>query len=792
MLNTSTTTTTPLTAQSLGSTTLLIDTTKQHTPPHQSPIDGTILSAALQPSSAIHFATYSPNGTLLATGSNDNVTQLWRVADGVCLATLAGHSGLVNSAAFSPDGTLLATGSADRMTKLWSVGDGVCIATFVGHSAAVSSVVFSPDGTLLASVGADGLWLVWDMKSDVPLCSRIVPAMEVEDVAFIKCDSQCCVLEYRCVGSPTKLSVKFEWNAPSNDGVAKVPIVSPHVCLADIAVGWKDIARDSLSVLRSCSWDGRSYVLRLYHSNVIRHIAHEVAVAPYLQHPNIVRVVAIVDSADGDGRTVGLLMELAEDSLSVVLASPLRPSIATLLRWLHEVAQAMEFAHECGVVHSDINPDKIMTVVSEQHVVAKVTDFGSASIRSTFGASATIARGTPMFCAPECTVGSTGPTKASDVFSFGMTMWYALVPQGTDLGLGRNDVQVALALLKGCRPSVTAIDPSYATLIERCWAAEPLARPSMGEVAEALRKLVACLVHPPPTPSSQLWATLLQSYNIEAEWKALHFHSQGKMHFADDLFLSDDIVDTSNRCYQLVAGMAGSLSRNVRRVVMLGTNARTTNSFVNLQERKFNNYSVNAVKNPNDAASAAGFQRLNQSSIPVVTAPGKPLPCARLLFGWYGTSPDKVTAVCRDGPSALRTLDSGYFGSGLYFALEAEYALRKSPPDPATGERAMILYVISLVEPKVITPEIDYRRVEDTSTPHLHGFSQYYSGNPTTGVALAHGYDSHFIPVKNYECTHPLTGLATTQDVGYQAVDESSGAAEAHEIVIGSRFRCFQ
>ncbi|CUG90041.1 protein tyrosine kinase, putative [Bodo saltans] len=221
-------------------------------------------------------------------------------------------------------------------------------------------------------------------------------------------------------------------------------------------------------------------------------------------------------------------MELAEDSLSVVLASPLRPSIATLLRWLHEVAQAMEFAHDCGVVHSGINPDKIMTVASGQDAVAKVTDFGSASIVSTVGASTTNA----MFCAPECTVGSTGPTKASDVFSFGMTMWCVLVPQGTDHGLGRNDVQVALALLKGCRPSVTAIDP-YATLIERCWAAEPLARPSMAEVAEALRKLVACLVHPPPTPSSQLWATLLQSYNIEAEWKALHFHSQGKMHSAD-------------------------------------------------------------------------------------------------------------------------------------------------------------------------------------------------------------------------------------------------------------------
>ncbi|CUG90046.1 protein kinase, putative [Bodo saltans] len=479
-------------------------------------------------------------------------------------------------------------------------------------------------------------------------------------------------------------------------------------------------------------------------------------------------------------------MELVEDSLAAALASPSRPSIATLLRWLHEAAQGIAFAHECGVVHSNIKLDTIMTVVSEeQHVVAKVTDFGPVGIVSTFGPSMSIAHRTPMFVAPEYAVGGTGRTKASDVFSFGMTMWYALVPQGTDLGLGTNGVEVVLALQKGCRPSVTAIDPSYATLIERCWAAEPLARPSMGEVAETLRKLVACLVQPPPTPSSQLWATLLKSYNIEAEWKALQYRTEGR------LFLSDDIVDRTNRCYQLVAGMAGSLSRNVRRVVMVGTNARTTNTFVVCHEAEVSSCLVNGVTKPIDAASVAGLDRLKQSFISVVTAPGKPLSAARLLFGWHGTSPDKVTAGCRDGPSSLRITDSGFFGSGLYFALEAEYALRYSPQDPATGERAMILFAISVVEPKVITPESDYRRVEDPSTPHLHGFSQYYSCNPTTRVPLAHGYDSHFIPVKNYECTHPLTGLATSRDVGYQAVDESSGAAEAHEIVIGSCFRCF-
>ncbi|CUG91771.1 serine-threonine protein kinase, putative, partial [Bodo saltans] len=226
-----------------------------------------------------------------------------------------------------------------------------------------------------------------------------------------------------------------------NENIAVKPKRStplfPHVSLGDVAV-MASIGRGSSCVVHRCEWRGRTYALKQYHEDVVRDIAREVAVAPYLQHPSIVRVAAIVDSSDGERQTVGLLMELASLSLAGVLASHSRPSQATILRWLHEVAQGIEFAHECRVVHSDIKPENIMTIVhSQEHVVAKVTDFGSASILSTAGPATTTVRGTPMFIAPEYGAGDTGPTKASDVFSFGMTMWCALVPQGTDHGLGK-------------------------------------------------------------------------------------------------------------------------------------------------------------------------------------------------------------------------------------------------------------------------------------------------------------------------------------------------------------------
>ena len=64
---------------------------------------------------------------------------------------LRGHTGEVNSVAFSPDGTTLASGSDDGTIRLWNAGTGERMRTWPGHTEPVLSVAFSPDGTTLAS-----------------------------------------------------------------------------------------------------------------------------------------------------------------------------------------------------------------------------------------------------------------------------------------------------------------------------------------------------------------------------------------------------------------------------------------------------------------------------------------------------------------------------------------------------------------------------------------------------------------------------------------------------------------
>ena len=99
--------------------------------------------------------SFSPDGTLLASGSGNGTIKLWDVAMGTPTAVIGEHTAEVYSVSFSPDGTLLASGSGDNTIKLWDVVRREQIASLEGHTVEVYSVAFSPDRTLLASASGD-------------------------------------------------------------------------------------------------------------------------------------------------------------------------------------------------------------------------------------------------------------------------------------------------------------------------------------------------------------------------------------------------------------------------------------------------------------------------------------------------------------------------------------------------------------------------------------------------------------------------------------------------------------
>ncbi len=109
--------------------------------------------------------SFSPDGKVLASSSDDATTKLWDLASGRELRTLSGHTYEVTSVAFSPDGKVLASGSWDHTIKLWDVASGRELRTLSGHTGSVNSVAFSPDGKTLASGSRDGTIREWDISS---------------------------------------------------------------------------------------------------------------------------------------------------------------------------------------------------------------------------------------------------------------------------------------------------------------------------------------------------------------------------------------------------------------------------------------------------------------------------------------------------------------------------------------------------------------------------------------------------------------------------------------------------
>ena len=97
--------------------------------------------------------------------------------------------------------------------------------------------------------------------------------------------------------------------------------------------------------------------------------------------------------------------------------------VEQLLRWLLDMISSIEFIHKKNIIHRDIKPDNYFLF---NDMSLKLGDFGISRREgmlagSTLGSSAA---GSPVYTAPEANNGE--PEKASDIWSFGMSMIHLL------------------------------------------------------------------------------------------------------------------------------------------------------------------------------------------------------------------------------------------------------------------------------------------------------------------------------------------------------------------------------
>ncbi len=153
----------------------------------------------------------------------------------------------------------------------------------------------------------------------------------------------------------------------------------------------------------------------------------EAETAAQLSHPNIVPIFS-VDEREG---LAWFVMSIVEgESLGDRVRTKGAMPVNDVRKMLREVADALGFAHERGVVHRDIKPDNIL--IDAHSGRAMVTDFGIARATTDGGSRLTAtgtAIGTPAYMSPEQCAGDKNLDGRSDLYSLGAVAYYALTGQ---------------------------------------------------------------------------------------------------------------------------------------------------------------------------------------------------------------------------------------------------------------------------------------------------------------------------------------------------------------------------
>jgi len=156
----------------------------------------------------------------------------------------------------------------------------------------------------------------------------------------------------------------------------------------------------------------------------------EMAAAATLSHPNI---LSIFEWGDADGTLFCVMPSARGHTLRHVIDSAGQLSVGESIRIAGEIAGALDYANDCGVLHRDVKPQNV--ILEDGRLL--LADFGIGNAMATIEggalAKASIGIGTPEYMSPEQVAGEPVDSR-SDVYSLACVLYEMLVGEPPFVG----------------------------------------------------------------------------------------------------------------------------------------------------------------------------------------------------------------------------------------------------------------------------------------------------------------------------------------------------------------------
>jgi hypothetical protein len=218
---------------------------------------------------------------------------------------------------------------------------------------------------------------------------------------------------------------------------------------------------------------------------------HEIATTAALQHPHI---LPLFDSGEADGFLFYVMPFIDGQTLREHLQRERQLALEDALRITRDVADALQHAHERGVIHRDIKPENILLANGRP----MVADFGIAlAVQQAGGERMTqtgLSLGTPQYMSPEQAMGERTLDARADVYALGAVLYEMLTGDPPFTG---SSVQAIVARILSERPTPIetlreTVPPSITAAVSRALSRLPADRfASAAQFAQALSRAEA-------------------------------------------------------------------------------------------------------------------------------------------------------------------------------------------------------------------------------------------------------------------------------------------------------------